>query len=82
MTAIKGVLGLLVAVGVVGVVAFPSIQGVVLSRGGAIINEIRRIIAPEQFHVYASVAVASSETPEHPGRLLIDARLRHGLAVA
>jgi hypothetical protein len=69
---IKAGLGLLVGLGIVGVIAVPSIQGVVLGRGGAIINDIRRFIAPELVPVYASAATATSETEEHPGRLLID----------
>ena len=72
MPFIKGALAVLIAVGVVGVIAVPSLQGFVLSRGGEIINEIRRVIAPEQYRVYATTATASTETADHPGNLLID----------
>jgi hypothetical protein len=72
MTLIKGTLAVLVAVGVVGVIAVPSIQGVVLGRGGDIINDIRRFFVPELVNVYASTATPSSEVQDHPGKLLID----------
>lgn len=72
MTIIKGTLAVLVAVGIVGVIAVPSIQGVVLGRGGDIINEIRRFFVPELVNVYASTATPSSELQDHAGKLLID----------
>lgn len=69
---IRGVIAVLIALGLIGVVAVPSIQGIVLGRGGAIINDIRKFIAPELVPVYASTATASSEIDGHPGKLLID----------
>ncbi len=72
MTIIKGTLAVLIALGVIGVIAVPSIQGVVLGRGGAIINDIRKFFVPELVNVYASTATPSSEVQDHPGKLLID----------
>jgi hypothetical protein len=69
---IRAGLAVIVAIGIVGVIAVPSIQGMVLGRGGAFLNDIRRLVAPELVPVYASGATASSEIEEHPGTLLID----------
>jgi hypothetical protein len=57
---------------VIGMVAVPSFQGLVLGRGGAILSDIRKFIAPELVPVFASTATASSEVDGHPGKLLID----------
>jgi hypothetical protein len=69
---LKGGLVALIALAIVAVVAVPSIRGAVLSTGGAILNDIRRLVAPELIPVFATNATASSEIEEHPAQRAID----------
>jgi ribosomal protein L40E len=72
MSVIRAVLAILVAVGVVGVIAVPSMQGLVLGRGGEIVDNIRKFFVPTLGIVHPISASASSEAPDHGPRLLID----------
>ena len=72
MPVVKAVLAALIVLGLVTVALVPSMRGAVLDRGGAIVNDIRRLIAPELVPVYPTTAVASSEIEEHPAERAID----------
>ncbi|MHB8891196.1 MAG: zinc ribbon domain-containing protein [Candidatus Limnocylindrales bacterium] len=70
------VLGLAMAVGVVGYIGFPSFQGFVNQTisGGipGIIDDIRRIVAPSLVIERPVSVTASSEVADHPVRLVFD----------
>lgn len=71
---VKGGLGLLVALGLIGAIAFPDVRSLVVNRATGFVDEVRRLISPTIEPVQPISATASSETEGHAAALLIDQR--------
>jgi hypothetical protein len=81
---VRGLLGLVVAIGIFGYVGIPSFRGMVTSaadpllRGGPtqVIDNIRKIVSPKPAQVVPRPEdiSASSEVKDHPARLVADGR--------
>jgi hypothetical protein len=72
MPLIRGGLAVLVALGIVGVVAIPSLRTMVLDGVPAIVDQVRRLVAPTLEIVHPIEATATSETADHGARRMID----------
>lgn len=71
---VRGVLGVLIALGVIGAVALPDVRSMLISNATGFIDDIRKFIAPTLAPVHPIGATASSETEGHEGAKLIDQR--------
>jgi hypothetical protein len=65
-------LAVLIAFGIIGAVALPDVRSTILNRGGSVIDDIRRLIAPTLAIVHPISAAASSQTDGHESGMLID----------
>ena len=72
---VRGILGLLVAFGVIGYLAVPSVQGTVnslIANPAGIIDQVRKLVAPELVAVRPVGIEASSSVKDHPAELAFD----------
>jgi hypothetical protein len=72
---VRGVLALLVALGFIGYIAVPSIQGTVngiIQNPTGIVDRIRKLVAPELVAVRPVTIAGSSAIGDHPADLAFD----------